>query len=219
MCRCISPESKDVLEKTIKEAEEEILNGDYDSTFKRRAFIGRIGDVVSTLPEKDAADKIFEIAHEIPRASNDVSAFVVKFSEKNPATGVERDSHDIIRALMIPSLGTIEHVRPRSPLVKNGGGANLMQNYIMECSRDNNLRDCMPFREFVKNYPQFFGDNIQKYIDVIIERLNNGELRGFENYPLQISRTLRRQTKGKIRLDISALRELQGYQEYYKFSK
>jgi len=215
----LSPDSKDKLEKTIQEAEDEILDGDYDSAFKRRAFIGKIGDVISTLPEKDAALTIFEIAHEMPRAGDNISAFVVKFSEKNPATGLERNSHDIIRALMVPSLATVEHVRARSPLAKNGGGVNLMKNYIIECLRDNNMRDCMPFRDFVKKNPQFFGDNIQKYIDVIIERLNRGELRGFELYPLQISRTLRRQTKGIIKLDISSLRTMQPYQDNYKFSR
>lgn len=201
----LSEESKKKLDATLISAEDLIINGNYDSTFKRRAFIGKIGDVVYTLCEKDAADTIFEIAHEMPRAGNNRSAFIVKFSEKNPANGLERNSHDIIKAMMMPSLGTVEHVRAKSPLVKNGGGSNEMHNYIVECSRDNNMRDCMPFREFVKKHPQFYGENIQRYIDAIIEKLNHGELKGFENYPLQISRTLRRQSKGKIKLDISAL--------------
>ena len=80
-----------------------------------------------------------------------------------------------------------------------------LKNYIFECAHDNNNRNCMPFWSFVKQNPQLYGQHAQKYIDAIIERLNRGELKGFERYPLLISRTLRRQSKGKIRLDISKL--------------
>ena len=95
-----------------------------------------------------------------------------------------------------------------------------MSNYILECARDNNMRECMPFRDFVKNNPQFYGEHLQRYIDAIITRLNNGELKGFERYPLQISRTLRRQSKGKIRLDISNLKLPEKKEpKYYKMPK
>ena len=193
------------LNETLTEAEDLIINGNYDAVFARRAFIGKIGDVTADFEQKDIADTIFEIAHELPRAGTSVSAFIVKYSEKNPATNIERNAHDIILGLMSPSVATIEHVKARSPLAPNGGGENKMSNYILECARDNNMRECMPFRDFVKNNPQFYGENLQRYIDAIITRLNNGELKGFERYPLQISRTLRRQSKGQIRLDISKL--------------
>ncbi len=214
----LSAESQAKLTDTLSEAEGLILNKNYDSTFKRRAFIGKIGDLASEIKEKDAADTIFAIAHEMPRAGNNISAFIVKYSEKNPATGVDRDSHDIIQGLMMPSLGSIEHIRPQSPSI-NGGGANKMHNYIIECSRDNNMRDCMPFWEFIRQNPQFYGEHVQRYIDAIIDRLNNGELQGFEHYPLQISRTLRRQSKGRIKLDISRLNLPKQKTEYKKLSK
>ena len=195
------------LDNTLFEAEA-FLKGDYDNVFARRVFIGKIGDVTSNFEEKDIADTIFEISHELPRAGTSVSAFIVKFSQKNPKTGVERNSHDIIKGLLLPSMATVEHVKARSPLAPNGGGENKLSNYILECARDNNMRECMPFRDFVKKHPKFFGQHLQRYIDAIIAKLNRGELQGFENYPLQISRTLRRQTKGQIKLDISKLNSI-----------
>ena len=201
----LSPASEEKLAITLNEAENFIKNDDHNSIFKRRMFIGKIGDVTTDLPEKDIGDTIFKIAHEMPRAGNSQSAFIVKYSEKNPANGVERDSHSIIQGILMPSVGTIEHVKARSPLVKKGGGANEMKNYMLECSQCNGMRNCMDFKDFVNCHPEFFGVHAQRYIDAIIERLNRGELYGFERYPLQISRTLRRQSKGKVKLDISKL--------------
>ena len=202
----ISEKSMKKLEATIKEAEQFINQDGINSTFKRRVFIAKIADITKTLPEKDAAQTIFEIAHEIPRAGNSKPAFIVKYTEKKPSTGIERTSHDIIKGMLFPSIGTIEHVKIRSPKFRHGGGKNQRNNYILECQRDNNLRDSMPFIEFIKTNPQFYGENLQKYIDTIIEKLNNGKLKGFEDYPAQIARTLRYQSKGKIKIDISKLK-------------
>ena len=216
----LNEKDQERLNITLNEAEDLIINGNYDAVFARRAFIGKIGDVTADFKQKDIADTIFEISHELPRAGTSVSAFVVKYSEPNLITKKERNSHDIIQGLLSPSIATIEHVKARSPLAPNGGGENKMSNYILECARDNNMRECMPFRDFVKNNPQFYGEHLQRYIDAIITRLNNGELKGFERYPLQISRTLRRQSKGKIRLDISNLKLPEKKEpKYYKMPK
>ena len=202
----LSEDSMTKLEKTLSEAEQFINQPDLDSTFKRRVFIAKIADTTNILPEKDAAETIFDISHEIPRAGNNKAAFIVKYTEKKPSTGVERNAHDIIRGILYPSIGTIEHIKIRSPKFKHGGGKNNKSNYILECQRDNNMRDSKTFLEFVTGNPQFFGEYLQKYIDTIIDKLNNGKLKGFEDYPKQIARTLRYQSKGKIKIDISKLK-------------
>jgi len=201
----LSSKSQKILNKTLNEAEKLLKNDSYDNVFKRKVFLGKIKSSVYEFPEKATANTIVSIARKLPRAGTSKSAFIVKYTQKKPSTGQERTSQDIVFAILSPSLATIEHVKVRSPLIDNGGGANAMHNYLLECKRDNNLRDSMPLLSFIQNNPEFYGPHLQKYIDTIIEKINKGTLKGFDDYPTEIAKTLKTQSKGKINIDLSKL--------------
>lgn len=201
----LSPKSQQALEKTLVESRELLADKTCNEQFKRRVFVGKIKYLADSFPEKDIAQTIHKIAEEMPKAGNSVPAFIVKFTEKKPSTGVERTPADIIFAILSPSMGTVEHVKVRSKNIKHGGGMDKMSNYILECERDNNERSSMPFSEFIKLHPEFFGAHLQKYIDRVIQDINNGVITGFENYPAEIAKTLRKESRGKVRIDISKL--------------
>ena len=63
----------------------------------------------------------------------------------------------------------------------------------------------MPFFEFIELHPEFYGKHLQRYMDRVIHDINNGIVKGFENYPAKISKTLRKESKGKVKVDISKL--------------
>ena len=47
--------------------------------------------------------------------------------------------------------------------------------------------------------------NIQKYIEKVIEYINNGRLNGYGQYPQLIRQRVIDESEGKIKLDISSL--------------
>ena len=194
----LSPKEEAKLEKTIKETEE-ILN-DKNSTeqFKRRIFVGKIKYASMNFKEKDAVKRIFEIAEEMPKASNNTAAFIVKHTEKKPATGQERTSGDIVWGLLSPSLATIEHIKVRSKNVINGGGKDEMGNFLIECSRDNNERSCLPLYEFVQLHPEYYGKRLQRHINLVAKKINETNAEYFAQYPQKVLKTLKKESQGTI---------------------
>ena len=196
--RFLSPEEEAKLEETLKETEE-ILN-DKTSTeqFKRRIFVGKVKYTAEKFHDKGIVSSIFDIAEKMPRASNSISAFIVKNTEKKPSSALERTPEDIVWGLLSPSLATIEHIKVRSPNIKHGGGKDKMSNFILECSRDNNERSCMRLDEFAKLHPEYYGANLQRFIDMSAEKINRLKAKDFAKYPAKVVRTLRRESKGMV---------------------
>ena len=193
------------LENVLKEAEEILDDKTCNEQFKRRVFVGKITYSAMEFAKKDIAKTIIGIAEEMPKASNNISAFIVKHTEKNPATGAQRTSQGIVYALLAPSIGSVEHIKARSKNVKRGGGKDKMSNYILECARDNNERSSMPFNEFAKMHPEFFGKHLQRYMDKVIQGINSGKLTGYDKYPRQVAKTLEKESKGLVKVNISKL--------------
>ena len=201
----ISEKEQKRLEKTLHEAEKILKERTGTQQFKRRVFVGKIKHAVENVKEKDVAKAITLAAEEMPKASNSIPAFIVKHTEKIPSTGKQRTSKGIIYALLSPSTGTVEHIKVRSKNIEGGGGRDKMENYILECARDNNERGSIPFYEFVKMHKEAFKKNLQKYIDLVIKKINTGKYEKFNDYPVQVAKTLRRESKGILRPDISRL--------------
>ena len=184
-------------------ATEEILNDKTSSEqFKRRIFVGKVKYAAEHFKEKGVVKHIFEIAEEMPKASNNTAAFIVKHTEKKPATGQERTSSDIVWGLLSPSLLTIEHIKVRSKNIKHGGGKDVMANFLPECARDNNERSSMRLGEFVDLHPEFYGNNLQVFMDRAAKKINEERAGNFAKYPRSVIRTLYRESNGKIKARI-----------------
>lgn len=162
------------------------------SPFKRKVFISKLLGLQEEIPEKDILKKCYKQALKLDTSENDVNAFIVKYSQ--------RTSSEIGKRLLCKSVSTIEHIKPKAD-----NGQNKMGNYIAECAGCNNHRGDMPFEEWVKMHPQM-SENLQKYIDLIIIKINNGKLDGYTYYPVDVAKTLDNETKGLVKLDISKLK-------------
>lgn len=181
--------------------------------FKKKTFMREIAEVTRNLPEKEIADKIYRLATSVPSSGNDVSAFIVKYSGTVPdlVDGVykefPRSSREIAQRLLSPSVGTHEHIRANTPSKKgHARGESHPKNYLLQCYNCNNKRLNMPFDQWVRLHPEII-DNVQKYIDVIIDRINNNQIKNYAWYPVAVAKTLYEESKGLIKLDISKLKK------------
>lgn len=186
-------------------------------SFKRKTMLDTIYGLKRQIPEKGAVDNLVKIAQELPTSSDNVNAFMVKYSK--------RDSVEIGQRLLSPSLGTFEHIKPKSK-----GGTFKDSNGLLECAGCNNPRGNLAFdkfalespgmlhnipegtdlggkstEEWVAAHPEHKG-NLQKHMDIVIKMINDGRIKGYDKYPEEVAETLNKESKGIIKLDISALK-------------
>ncbi len=202
MSQFLLPEEEVALAKTLNETEQILNDKTSNEQFKRRIFVGKVKYTAENFKDKGVVKRIFKIAEEMPKASNNTAAFIVKYTEKKPATGKERTSSDIVWGLLFPSIGTIEHIRPRTKRVRHGGGKDKMSNFILECARDNNDRSCMPLYVFAKQHPDYYGGHLQLFINLAAEKIKKQGATDFVRYPQQVIKTLRKESKGRINAHI-----------------
>ena len=212
----LSLSSADKLTEITKTARK-ILRGEgpYVS-FKRKTVLDGVFKLKAQIPEKDVADELLKASQELPSSGTDVDAFMVKYAG--------RGSKEIGQRLVSTSIGTVEHIKPKSL-----GGPDNDSNFMLECAGCNNPRGNQLFpdfvadnpgmihnipegadlgdfsvQEWVKTHPEHRG-NAQKSLDVIIEKINKGEVKGYNWYPAVLAQTLNKESKGALILDISNL--------------
>ncbi|MDD3436912.1 MAG: hypothetical protein PHC64_07170 [Candidatus Gastranaerophilales bacterium] len=181
--------------------------------FRRKIFLHKIADWVENLPEQDKAvgAEIFKAAQKLKTAKDDPDALIVKYSGvvtrkvEGQYVTMLRTSYEIGQRLILPAVSTFEHVRPKSD-----GGSKELRNGLAECFGCNNARGGMPLEQWVKLHPEM-EDNYQYYIDTIISLINSNTLHMRENlhhYPRLIAETLRSESNGRIKLNITGLKPL-----------
>ena len=156
---------------------------------KRKRILRDFYTLYKTRPEKSVFYKILKEASALPSSENDIDAYFVKY--------FDLDSKQLVKKLLEASKATIEHTRSQSDR-----GEDHYSNFLVLCKRCNNKRNTTPYKEFIAKNPQM-PKNTQKYMDMIINFLNNHFVFGLENYPAQIKKTLAERTEGRIILDIS----------------
>ena len=151
--------------------------------FKRSEFIYDLKTILKSLNDSELEAEIIAKAREIPQATEDVSAFIVKYADDTP----ER----IVTSLLKGSLASIEHIDPRVQQVKDNnihvkkkkkhrkkknsasGNRNHLKNYGLASAYINSLRSNMPFDEWVRRHPMIY-KNCQKSVDRLIELYHAG---------------------------------------------
>lgn len=142
--------------------------------------------------------RIVQIADDLPTSDKSVNAFIVKYKNKiNNIKDGELTSKAIAERLLSPIMSTYEHIKPDSV-----GGKSHISNYLLMSQRLNNLRGNMPYTEWLVLHPEMV-ENCQKYIDVFIDKIVQGELRGYNGYPEKLKKALLEESKGLIDIDIT----------------
>ena len=192
--------------KLLHEAVDIIDKQDENYIFRRRRFMEKLNVITNNMTDKESAKGLQNIAEELPRAHDNMSAFIIKFTQKDPKTKLEKTPYQIGISLVEPSVGSLEHVKPRHPQDNSQGGKNLYSNYLYASKEWNTRRRNMPLDKWVEQNPQI-KDNMQAYIDAVIKKINTGKaLQNCKVYPIIIAKTLEQESNGLIKLDTSKLK-------------
>ena len=187
----LSDESKIELNKVLLNARNILFQESKNERQKRSRIIKGFVELSKQIPEKDIVEKMIKILKTLPNSTNDVDSYVVKYSQ--------RGNREIGQRLISPSLPSLDHIK-----VASKSGENEFYNLLVTCQKCNFERSNTPYSEWIKIHPEI-PKHVQKNIDRIIKEINSGKLKNFDNYPKEIQKTLYKESKGKIKLDISSL--------------
>lgn len=178
------------LRKETTSCRNQILNSSRDVFFKRKNFLNALNGISARNPyEERVLSEIMNLALFLPTSGSSESAFIIKYSV--------RDEHEILRRLLIGSVATIEHVKPHSL-----GGSNDISNFLLVSSNGNKYRENVPLSVYIDRNPGI-PEYCQIQMDEIIDCIHKGGLKGNENYPYKIRKTLFEESEGRILLDLS----------------
>ena len=185
----LSPELALAVHHKTTRCRQVILDNKQGETFKRQTLLGSLEEIKPRRGEKKIYESLKDRAIYLPTSGTSENAFIVKYTD--------RSQEEIAKRIMRASAATIEHVQPNSKR-----GENAISNFLLVSANANSLRSNMPLNKFIARFPSVL-KNCQKYINQIISIIHDGGLRGYEDYPYKIKKTLIRETGGLVNLDLS----------------
>ena len=108
-----------------------------------------------------------------------------------------KSDRDILKSTLDNISSTFEHV-----VAVSNNGKKSISNGLYMCKNCNQERSSIPYSVLMEYFPNF-ADNIQKQLNQIIKLIKTRRLEEYATYPLKIKKTLQRNTKNKINVDIS----------------
>lgn len=190
----LSPESALKLTRITNRNRSIITVDDPNNPFKRKSFINELLQFKEQIPEKEIGEKIYQHSFKLNNSENDSNAFIVKYSQRSP--------REIGQRMVSKSISTLEHIKPKAK-----GGQNLAANYLPECAGDNNKRQDTDLDIWITTEHPEMIKNTQRHMDIIINKINSGQIRDYEWWPAAVAKTLEVESKGLIKLDLSKLKQ------------
>lgn len=186
--------SEPIREKVLAIRDEAIMKME-DDTFGRQMPLEKIKSIKAKGKDLSQIIKIYRKWYGLPSSSNDLDAFIVKYS---------KNSHQqIAKRLISSAVASIEHVKPHS----RGGGSDL-SNLILVSAQFNNSRSSMPLWEYMMLNPQInFGKNLQNYMNEVIKEVHNPKSPFSQRayYPEKIKKVISDETNSRVLLDTEHL--------------
>lgn len=130
------------------------------ANFERKSFIHELKKITRKLKNKNFEQEFTEAALRLPTSRDNVSAFIVKYSDQN--------NNKIGTNIMISGMASIDHL-----VAKKNGGPNKLSNYGLSGSEINRQKTNIYFDEWVRKHPET-RKNCQKYVDRLIELYKQG---------------------------------------------
>jgi len=161
--------------------------------FNKKTFIYDLNQLLLNLPASQR-DHLIRTAELLPTSNTSMAALIIKLSD----TPAER----IGLNLLYPSMGTIEHLKPRFC-----NGEDKLSNYALACSRDNAKRQHTKLFEYINNTPgsEFM---IQNHFNSLIKIVKNGSFgknKKIVKYIADLKNTIKEESNGMYEPDISKL--------------
>jgi len=191
-----------------------LINSNRMEHFRRKVFLSEIADLIRKTDKKVDFSGIYQIAATLPTSSNNVDAFIVKYSGKVPVLEGNqkvykpRSSREIAQNFLYPSLMTLEHIIPQHTLAdyphltppRNA-------NYLPTCAPCNNSgKGGMKLSDFIRKFPVVKA-NILRFISDAVVETNAGKIKDLD-YVKDVSKTIVEESDGAIKpqeIDLSKL--------------
>lgn len=190
----MQPDSKIIINDALNKVSNILFNEPKNIPQKRyrsiQLFDNLFGPFIGRDKELMLFDEMCDKIISLPSSGQNVDAFIAKYAH--------RSSGEISQRLLIEALPTIEHV-----VATSNGGDDDINNKIILCKDCNKERSNYSYAVLLGNHPEM-KENLQLYIDKVIEQINIGKLVGFEEYPLSIKEKLE-DMQLELNLDISNL--------------
>lgn len=178
-------DTKKILTNIMKPVEDSIR----DDSFRISPLLKKIYQAKGL--DKTAKSNVLKMMEKFPNSRNSADVFIVNNAQKS--------HNDIAMAFLDPSRVSIEHIKPQS----NSGHSD-MCNYIIASKRMNSLKSSIPLSKFVEMHPDI-PNNMQKYFDDIIGKINRGALTFMTLSLPETTATIAKESNGKVLVDLSNL--------------
>lgn len=143
-------------------------------------------DILLPVRKSDVYYRIMDIANTLPSSNTSINSFIVKHKLS--------DSDTIGYKLFEPSITTVEHVKAKAK-----GGADDLENIVLACKLDNNMRASDDMSLFIQRFPS---KNQQIYFDDIINITKSENV--FTQAQVEgMSESVK--NEGKVHVDLSKL--------------
>lgn len=164
---------------------------------KERQYYDYLEGLSKQHPEKDIKSLMMSVRDEHSKNNKDrriehpmdnLDDFIVFYTRR-----AQKDfsALQIMKQLFAPSKATVEHIHPWSD-----GGADKVENIILECADCNGERGDMPLDEFIETRHPEMKQNIHKHLKQIQEKVDNGEFKKYPTYLEDVKETLTEESNG-----------------------
>ena len=178
------------LQVTNNEALKVLNNAYYKPHIKQACVEDIYNNFLKNCETKRIRKKIFDIIKDIPYESPAADEFIAMCAQNKIS------DKDIVSKFAQEMSATFEHVKAKSQK-----GEDTIENGIVLCKKCNTERSNIPYRIYLKIHPEM-KKNIQKQINKIITFINHKKLLGYDNYPVDIKKTLLNETDNLIKIKI-----------------
>lgn len=147
------------VQKNVKDLRNEAFYFVESDHFSRKIVLEKLLNIKSD-EDKNIIKQIYRMWYKLPRSSDNVNAFIIKYAEK---------PHDKIgNRLLSASEMSIEHV-----IASSNGGPDELGNYVPLAKIINNLRSSMPIMEFNKLNPKIkLISHLYEYVEKVKAETN-----------------------------------------------
>lgn len=178
----VQGEQKDKLLNIFSTANESIDN----DTFRITPYIADVRALKGV--DKNVKKNILDIMQTFPNSRNSVDVFIIN--------NINKTHEEIAEAIITPSRVSIEHIKPQSL-----NGPSSISNYLVASKRMNSVRSSTPLAQFISIYPEI-PSCTQRYFDDIVRKINRGGISYVTPHLVDITNTLRTQSKGLIDIEV-----------------
>ena len=194
--KIIDTMSESVAEQVRIIRDEALIKMEND-TFGRKCPLDKLEKIQAKGKDAEKLFKIYKAWYGLPSSSEDIDAFIVKYSK--------RSHDDISKRLLSSSVATIDHIKSQA-----SNGSDSLNNMSLVTAYINNKKDNLNLGKFIKLEEDDIDikKNLQKHINDVISQVNNPRMPFSKkpSYPISVSQTILEETNGDIVLNTDSLR-------------